>query len=143
MVTARLSRLEPLPTQKVLGKLGRGVGVLPVRGNHDDDSPERLAEIAETATRQRRDQVRAAQLDRLASAPPALTVIDLDLIERAAAEGAIDTLFVDADWRRPVTDAGTAATVPDRGDELVRRALETDATIASWGRATVVRPGRK
>jgi hypothetical protein len=100
-----------------------------LRGNHDDDSPERLAELAETATRQRRDQVRAAQLDRLSSAPPALTATDLDLIERAAAEGAIDTLFIDTDWRDPAADAGAAAPMLDRGDELVRRALATDATI--------------
>jgi len=64
------------------------------------------------------------------SAPPEYLLQDTAAVERAAADGQLEALLIDTDWRAPVADgqAGTGR-VDDRGDELVRRALSGDLII--------------
>lgn len=97
-----------------------------VGGNHDDDTPERVADVADGVVRQYRAGVQQAHVDRLAAAPPEMSVHGLEAVERAVTEGRLDTLFIDTGWRTPAAPAGPSH---DRGDELIRQALATDATI--------------
>ncbi|WP_167050838.1 hypothetical protein [Salinibacterium sp. ZJ77] len=97
-----------------------------VGGNHDDDTPERVADLADGVVRQYRAGVQQAHVDRLAASPPEMSVHGLEAVERAVTEGRLDTLFIDTEWRTPTAPAGPTH---DRGDELIRQALATDATI--------------
>ncbi|AZC12413.1 hypothetical protein [Microbacterium sp. ABRD28] len=101
-------------------------------GNHDDDGPEQLADLADPHIRAHRDRWRGARDERMAESPPDRRLRDLDAIEKAAVEGRIDTLFIDTDWRAPAADGESGAggaRRPDRGDELIRSALAHDATV--------------
>lgn len=97
-----------------------------VGGNHDDDAPESVADLADPVIRQHRARVHQAHVDRLAASPPEMVVRGLEAVERAVTEGRLDTLFIDTEWRTPAAPGGQSH---DRGDELIRQALATDATI--------------
>jgi hypothetical protein len=102
-----------------------------ITGNHDGDSPFELADLAAPAIEQNRRAEVEAQLARFAEHPArGLVVAELGETLERAREGAIDTLFVDVDQRRPI-DAETSfgpATI-DLVDEVVKGALAGNATI--------------
>lgn len=124
-----IAAAEPLSSilRDTLPNAASLAGMLP--GNHDDDAPDRLAELADSRVGEVRTRRRESQLDRLTEASPSLVLYELDAIEKASRAGAIDTLFLDTDWRAPAADAPPTGGLPDRHDELVRHALAEDATI--------------
>ncbi|WP_198519540.1 baeRF11 domain-containing protein [Microbacterium sp. BR1] len=124
-----IAAAEPLSSilQDTLPNSASLAGTLP--GNHDDDTPDRLGDLADSRVGEVRARRRESQLDRLTEASPSLVLYELDAIERASRAGAIDTLFIDTDWRAPAADAPPAGGLPDRHDELVRQALADDAII--------------
>lgn len=104
------------------------LGALP--GNHDDDTPDALADVADPRVQEQRLHARTLQVARLSTASPELVLNDLDAIEDAARAGAIDTLFIDTDWRARAPGEGSPASREhDRGDALVRHALASDSTV--------------
>lgn len=79
-------------------------GLVPpgLAGNHDEDGPEHLAELAAPIVEELVRNDLCAQLTRLVTQDPDHVLSDIDRIEQAAGEGDIDTLFVDTDHRTPV-----------------------------------------
>lgn len=107
-----------------------------IPGNHDDDSAEELARLAEPVMAGHRRGLVEAQLVRLTELPDRDRVsTDLDAIAAATREGAVDTLLVDLGHRIPVRgEAFDGLTTLDRVDEIVRDALATDAAVVPVSR---------
>ncbi len=98
-------------------------------GNHDGDSLSEIADLAAPAIEHHRREVLEAQLARFAEMPArGLILTGIDEIAEAASEGAIDMLLVDMDRRIPGPD-GEGANPLDQVDEIVRDAMNSDATI--------------
>lgn len=103
------------------------IGVLP--GNHDEATPDQLADLAAPTVAGQRSEVLAARLRSLESASPELVSRHPGAIGAALRLGAVDTLFIDTDWRATIDVGATGGRLVDLGDELVRSALATDAAI--------------
>lgn len=100
-------------------------------GNHDSETPERIASAATPLIEDYRRLVIKEELARFDELPSRDRVlVGLDEVEEAAVSGAIDTLLVDTACRIAVpAEAFDMHTSVDRIDMIVRAALRHDSRV--------------
>lgn len=126
-----IAAAEPIASIYRASVSGSAVAASTMVGNHDNDTPDQLAELAapiiELDRRERLDR----HLARFAELPArGRAIASLEDIEVAAKEGNLDTLLVDTDHRSGVpADAFDGHVSIDRVDEIVRHALASGTVI--------------